>query len=418
MFAPLTNDGQAVPRRTWRWLVAFLIAVLPNLRLVKVVLRLGAKPGSRRDFAWIYMAGRSWLAGHSPYDLASLSQLRLAQDWGGVPPLFWGEHDVMLPFVYPPHWAILAVPAALLRFRVATAMWDLLSYAAFLALCALCCRLTLRRRPTFSRPLLLAGVGLCALNGGVRWSLGDCQMDLVPLLAVAGAIVVAPQPRSTVRLALLSFVALLKPQIAVAPLVYLFLREGRKGVALGALGAALISVMAMAPSGLSAFPAQYLESIRVHASQPFNAPQSFYDVAVVFDRLSPGNWALSASLLLGVGCAVGLAVVEPFASAAPMTDPLWRLAVLMGVSMAFFPQHGYGFVAYTPILILALQLRPLWLAGTVASLALIASHTKQSPPLKSWPLAGPTVCLGVLASLLFAVSCTARGPRWETRDGR
>ena len=408
---PAAPEGRGALRKKWQWIVAILIGVLPNLRLLlTVVFRLDSKPGSRRDFAWIYMAGRSWLSGHSPYDLVSLSLLRFQQDWGGTPPIFWGLHDVTLPFVYPPHWAILAIPAALLPFTVATAIWDVVGFAAFLGLCALCCRLTLRREPRFSRPLLVAGVGLCALNGGAMWSLGDCQMDVVPLLAVAGALVVAPQPKRTGLLALLSFVALLKPQIAAPALAYLFLREGRKGVTLGALAAGLVSVLAMAPSGLAAFPRQLLASTHAHEAQPFNSPQSFFNVAVLLDRLSPGNWALSASSLLGVACAVALALVEPFASASSLTDPLWRLSVLMAVSVAFFPQHGYGFVAYTPILILALQIRPRWAAAGVVLLAMLASHTKQIPLIKSWPLAAPLVCLGVLAGLLYSVQRTARVP--------
>jgi len=408
---PLADADRSPPGKKWQWLVATVIALLPGLRLLHIVLRIHAKPGSRRDFAWIYMAGRSWLSGHSPYDLAWLSHLRAGQDWAGPPPLFWGEHDVTLPFVYPPHWALVAVPAALLPFRVVTTIWDLVSFASFVGLCALCARATLRRAPAFSRPLLLAGAGVAALNGGVMWSLGDCQMDAVPLLAIAGALVVAPRPRSTLLLALLSFIALLKPQIALAPLAYLFLREGRRGVALGALAACVVSLVAMAPSGVTGFPAQYLESTRAHASQPFNAPGSFYNVAVVLDWLFPGNWALSASSLLGIACALALALVEPFASADRMSDPLWRLAVLMGVSVAFFPQHGYGFIAYTPIIFLALGIRPWWLGGTVACLALLASHTKQVPPLKSLPLSGPMVCVGLMAALLYAVTRSARAPR-------
>ncbi len=399
----MTQEPDAPTRRRavgtdLAWVGAIALLVGAHLWAAKLLLTYHP----RRDFTWIYMAGRAWWSGRSPYDLNALAELRSAQRWGRPAPTFWSAGEVLAPFVYPPHWVVFALPAALLPFTVATGLWDLVNYVSLVGTCVLCWRMSLRRVPTTSKPLLIVAIAVCTLSSGTRWSLGDNQMDLLPLLA-AGAALWACCADRTAWVALWSFVALLKPQIGLTPVLYLLLRDGRRGAALGGAAVLVISLLAMTPSGLQRFPIQALDSLRAHAALDFNAPSRFYNVAALLSPLAPGSAPATFSAVLGCAFVAILALWKPVAETEAMRDPLWRFAVLMAVSVAFFPQHGYGFAVYMPILILAVQFRPQWLGIGIALLCLVATRTFLIEPVKTWPLIGPAVCLLVLGGTVLAM---------------
>ena len=405
----MMHEPGALPRRRsagpgLAWLAAVALLVVAHLWAWKLLLTYH----KRRDFTWIYMAGRAWWSHLSPYDLNALVRLRAAQQWGRPPPYFWSTGEALPPFVYPPHWIVVALPAALLTFSVATGIWDLVNYVSLVGACLVCWRMSSQRVPAMSKPLLLAAVALCTLSSGTRWSLGDNQMDLLPLLGVAAALW-ACQTHRTAWLAIGCFVALLKPQIGLAPVLYLFLRDGRRGVSLGGVAVLVVSLLAMVPSGLERFPTQVLNSMHAHEAFDFNAPSRFYDVAALLSPLSAGSAPFAVSAFLGLGFVALLALWKPLAEAEAMRDPLWRFGVLMATSVAFFPQHGYGFAVYVPIIVLALQFRPRWLGAGVALLCLVLSHTTAYEPLKNWPLIGPAACLLVLGGTVVAM-LNASGP--------
>src|ERR1700722_15433933 len=94
--------------------------------------------------------------------------------------------------------------------------------------------------------------------------------------------------------------ALLKPQIGLPPVLYLLLRDGRRGAAFGVAAAVLISATAMAPSGLERVPGQALSSLHAHAALDFNAPSRFYDVAALLSPLATGSTPAALSAVLGI----------------------------------------------------------------------------------------------------------------------
>jgi hypothetical protein len=384
-----------------RWLAATSFVAVTHLRLLRLLVRSRSALHGRCDFAFIYIAGRNWLSGRSPYDLKSLAHARLIQDWAGNAPLWWTSKEILVPFVYPPHWAVIAAPIALLAWPVAAWLWTSVNYVAFWIVCAACWHFSLKRDPTLPRWLLLSALGLCAANGGARWSFGDCQMDLLALAGVVGA-VYAHHTRRPYWLAFFAFIAALKPQIGLCPLLFLFVRGGSKGVSFGALGVGIVSALAMVPSGLALFPAQALQSLHVHANQPWEAASQFYNTAALLSIFTARSWPLLLSPLLGLAGAAALARADRHLASELLDDPLWQLGILCALSIAFFPQLGYGFISYTPVLFVALQFKPRWLGAGVAILALLASHT---PGLDRGArrIVAPIICLAVLAGCIVAL---------------
>ena len=407
--------GQLVSKL--RWIAAAAFAAGMHIRLLHLLIRSRAAVHGRCDFAFIYMAGRNWLSRRSPYDLQSLAHARLIQDWGGNAPLWWTRKETLVPFVYPPHWAVIASPMALLAWPVAACVWTSVNYVAFWVVCASCCYFCLKRDPTLPRWLLLCALGLCAANGGARWSFGDCQMDLLPLAGVVGA-VYAYHARSPYWLALFAFIAALKPQVGLCPLLFLFVRGAWKGVSIGALGVVVVSALAMVPSGIARFPAQALQSLHLHESQPWEAPSQFYNTAALLSVLTAKSWPLLVSPLIGLSCAALLARADRHLSSALLDDPLWELGILCSLSIAFFPQLGYGFIGYTPVIFVALQFKPRWLGAGVAMLALIASQTTRLDP-GTRRIVAPMICLSVLAGCVVAFrrAMSERGARVAPESG-
>jgi hypothetical protein len=90
----------------------------------------------------------------------------LRRQWGRSAPYFWSTSEVPPHFVYPPHWVVIALPAALLPFPVATGMRNLVNHLSLVGICILCWRLSLQREPTTSKPLLLAAIAVCTASPG------------------------------------------------------------------------------------------------------------------------------------------------------------------------------------------------------------------------------------------------------------
>ena len=350
------SDDQSARWRNAAALVVCAAALLYTIWPLREAYR------SWNDFRFVYVAGLNWLRGISPYDFEAW-----VANWRGVPHDFLAGPPTQ-PFVYPPHWALLAVPLAALPWHWATRIWDVVSVAAFAATVALCG--SMLGRGSWSRPALWLLAAAATFSGVVRYALWESQMGLLPLLGVVGA-VSAWRRGSPRALAAFAFVAALKPQIAALPLLFLLLNGGHAGVLRGGLVAVAVSVAAMIPVGLSRFPAQFHRCLRLHMGAGFNQRDNFTNLSVLWAHLDGADawfWVSPALALAAIALLTMSRRRSPDGPlAAMLDDPLWLLSLLASLSAALLPLHRYDLVIYTPVFFLALRIRPLWL-----SLALVA----------------------------------------------
>jgi hypothetical protein len=390
---PIRPPLAGLPRGRERllWIAAILLV---GFGLWQVLSSLAGTVRGWNDFAFVYASGRSWIEGQSPYDVE-----RWRQHWVAIQPSFLTGPPTA-PYLYPPHWAVFAAPLALLPWPTATRVWD------FINLCALTGVLVLSLRLLGSRlaelgPRAWIAVGLALLNGAVRWSVWESQMSIVPLLGVVGAFW-ATRERRTGWLVGFAFLASLKPQIGLPPLAFLLVTGGHVGVLLAAGLAIGVSALALAPVPWAALPAQLAQCAELHLRIDYNQPDQFYGVTALFAGLDPRGHLVQPAMPFVTLVAFGLGWFRRSRRTGDPSETLVDLTLVLALTGALMPLHGYDLVLYVPIFVLCATLRPLW-AGAILTLCLLASRAPAiGARIGLHPLA-PWLTLGIAVLVLLAV---------------
>ena len=357
----------AIPAR-WHWPIAtFLMIVAVGYAFWPLHVRV--RPWS--DFGFIYAAGRTWLKGGSPYDFPTWNA-----EWAAIRPPSVVVSQPM-PYMYPPHWAPLAVLAASLPWPVASRAWDAVSVLSFLATALLSVNLLGSMGPgAIRRPGAWAAIAFAALNPAIHYSSWQSQMALFPMLGVVGAFW-AWHRKQVAWLAVFGFIASLKPQVSLPALLFLFFSGGHVGLLLGGAAAVVVGVVAMMPSGLGAVPAQVADCYARHVQIVFNAPGEFSNLLAFFPWPGGTRPFLSVSTASGMVAGVALAVAAREARRrhpALLPNSLWQLGIVTAATGALMPVHAYDLVIYTPLFVLAYELRWRWVATLVIVFSLLASR--------------------------------------------
>ncbi len=360
------------------------------------------------DFAFIYAAGHSWLDGTSPYDVE-----RWRSEWSFIQPSFVIDAPTQ-PFLYPPHWAALATPLALLPWPVATRCWDMVNVLAYAGLCVFSLRLlALHERNAWVKPEVWLFTALATFNAAVRYALWECQMAVLPAFGIVGAFWAFHHRRSG-WLVVFAFLASLKPQLGFLPLVFLLFNGAHKEVLLAGAVALLISLVAMSPISLAVLGDQLADCYQRHMSISFNAPENFFSV----EALISSHAIAERVMVIGPAAAVAFiafhAVRRRGSAVHPKVAPLWLAALTACASAVLVPLHGYDLVLYTPLVLLGYVMRPRWLGWMTVSLVELAGHTAAlSARLHSRIPLAPilTLAIGIVCAVAFSLS------RHETADG-
>jgi hypothetical protein len=356
-----------IPAR-WRWPIAVaLVAVAAAYAFWP--LHVPLRPWN--DFAFVCSAGRTWLKGASPYDFPTWNA-----EWATIRPPGALVSQPM-PFVYPPHWAPIAVLAAALPWPVASRLWDCVSVLSFAGAAWLSVKLLGSAVPAAVRqPRTWASLAFAALNPAVRYSAWQSQMALFATVGIVGAFW-AWHERRVAWLAVFGFLASLKPQLSLPVLVYLFLSGGHLGLLIGAAAAVAVGVVAMIPSGLAALPTQFRDVYALHVAVEFNGPAQFSNLPAFFPWSGGSREFLSASTAAGIAASVVLVLATRHArklDAHLVPHPLWQLGILVAMTGALMPLHGYDLVIYTPLIVLAGELRWRWISLLIVVLSLFAAR--------------------------------------------
>lgn len=214
-----------------RYLAAAIVAtLLPGLGIAALDL---IPIPAQLDFATYYLAAQALSAGQSPYVPASLDVLANRQ--GGIP---------HVAYLYPPAFAVLLVPLALLPFPAANALWFGLNLACYLAGVALLLRLL--ALPIAWRRALL---GLSLLVPALHHTLELGQVTSLLLALAAGALVILQRNRRGAEIvggALIGAAAAIKlfPLLWALPLLVRRSWFALAGLATALLTSALIGLIA------------------------------------------------------------------------------------------------------------------------------------------------------------------------------
>lgn len=310
----------------------------------------------RLDSRYIFLAGRLWTQGSSPYDASVLHAA-------------WRE-QMEIParsvFLYPPTVALIAIPVSFFRWQTARWILDALG-AACAAACLAACALLLvdGRRERLDSWRLWAGLWLAALVSATPAALFLGQPTPIALLGCLGALLCQRRgrPRAAAAFALL---ATLKPHVSLFPLLYLLLTGGARPLLAAGAAAALVSVALVAPTAGLGVVDEIAASLAAYGDWGSNAPSRLVGGYHWLGTFTPG---LPAHLLLAFGALLLAALVRwrrPERGARGEPERILWLGAPFAWPALFAPLHGYDLsvlllpVAAVPLLPwrLALLLAP------------------------------------------------------------
>lgn len=364
------------------------------------------------DAQWIYVAGRCWSAGESPYRVATFRRV-----WEDV---LTAEPVSPTAFVYPPATVGLALPLALFDWRIAKRLHDAVNVAALCVIwwagIAFLRRANSAGTRAWCAPLVIA---LSATMSAIPGVLYIGQMGLIATAGVAWAACSIVKRRS-LSTAIGCALAMLKPQLTLLPILVVFLsgrwRDRLAIVTLWILCTG-VGVLLSSPANLVG---DYRASMEQHASMEFNRPAAYDHLGGFLAAAGLINME-GAMYLLAIAAVVGMHVFD--AVRARTTDGnlgaeaarrdacslALHLQIAVVLTVALFPLHAYDWVIVLPLfpLVLCLRgqvLRILWLLGllllgrakTIGQLSFVSME-------REWMRSAPTLAaLVVLLALAVA----------------
>jgi hypothetical protein len=173
------------------------------------------------DGRYLYIAGRVWLAGQSPYSFNTFLSF-WKRDLKNSGDFYLELKEGQGAFIYPPTIAIFSLPLALFSWKNAQILLDTFNVVAFLSI--LFFAISLVRRflpPTLEPGKIWLGIGMSGFfMSAVPVTIYSGQ---TPLLATAGFLgaIYFYLCGNIVTAALFIVIASIKPQLSLLPLIYL-----------------------------------------------------------------------------------------------------------------------------------------------------------------------------------------------------
>jgi hypothetical protein len=304
-------------------------------------------PVRRLDGRALFVAGRCWLHGVSPYDPAAFARV-----WGES---LGEEHRAAFVFAYPPTAAVLAIPLALLPWPAAGGLLDVLNGVALLV-CLLACAALVRRWRGLGGVDARLWLGLAAAVGVGAVS-GTLQLGQTGLVALAGALLclVFADHESVALYAAAVVLASVKPQVTLFAVLVTFLFAGLRRIAAAAAAVAAVAVAGLALGGVLLHPLELVHALQSYRAVGANTGQELAGASALLawagiDASAP---VLAVAGLAGMGLllwadgTLGSRLRPPRAAVAPEAG-LQACALpclAFAASATFLPVHDYDAVA-------------------------------------------------------------------------
>jgi hypothetical protein len=331
-----------------RWLarpdVGLAACALAGCALVAFgIIGIGRDSVLNADMQFLFVAGRMWAHGHSPY---VLPEYRHVVD--GIAGLKTAH--VRMGFAYPPTISLLCLVLGAMSLGAANVTMVLLNLAAAMATAHFAYRLvaqsaTGRRMRESLRWATPALVFIAPFTAHIVY----CgQTTLLATAAVLAGWCYLEEERPWLAGALLA-VASIKPQIALLPVAYGLLQRGWRPVASFACAGALLITVPVSASGLWGLVREWLQSLHDYASGPIQA--------IGFQNVFGIQSLLVASGVEAPSIAwVAFAVLVALWWRRDRTSPDEVLSVLLASTCLFVYAHDYDLAALAPLFALVWRL--------------------------------------------------------------
>lgn len=295
------------------------------------------------DTGFWYVAGKCWLRGASPYDCPTF--LDTWKSELGTEPI-----GGVRSFVYPPTIAVVAIPVALLPWNVATHVFRLLSFLAYLSTCLLLSRLLGKAlSPSRYAGARWGYLALCGFLWPVAQTLSQGQTSLVVLWGMTAAVYGWSAGKRPWLIAGV-VAACIKPQLAVLPLAYIAIRGGLQPVLLASCMAGVISLAAVVPTFSRQFLSEYADSLRIHRGLWENSPLIYDSLPSLLGSTGAAGIALNTGACAALLFAAWLAMKARRDECLPQaTESIWDFCLLCVATAAMMPLHRYDMVVYVPV---------------------------------------------------------------------
>lgn len=363
------------------------------------------------DARWPFVAGKCWLDGQSPYDIAAFrAHWEASMD---VP--------YRTPFAYPPHTAVYACVLALFDWDTVARFVASLNVISVVALFYMCFSLAWPAKAASGNGVsVILGGALAALMSSIPMvmTLGQSSLMVVCCLTAAHYF---HRRGSEGLTAVCVLGATVKPQISLLPIVALLCVGPRRPILLGLALTMGIAALVYFPFGGAGDYLGSLDQWRDHPANHYEQLLGVIGLLTQSARLGP-PWPIVAGVLalaISLGILAGV-MAEPPAAAGPSqpgsppngpsrTDSDMFLLAL-GATGALSPLQVYDFVLFLPMLILCGAMsRRTWflLLPGLLCLVRIPSRAPVQPFMESdvWSTLGwmaPTLGAIYVASLFAA----------------
>ncbi len=319
------------------------VALLPILSLVAIaggtlaLVRTLLLPLPQRDFASIWLAGRAWRAGASPYSDAYMTMAE-----GLLPvtlrPWWWA---------YPPQWQGLAM-----LFSGSDVASDARAWLGFNLACLLLALIaawpTIRATAPERRSMLLAFPTLLAITEGLRASF---YLGQTSILMTLGTTLIATGTIASRRwmVAVGATILLLKPTLGLPICCVLFAAPALRVPVIAAIVtsgvAALPHILGRDPAGLVADARYFLNTAAQYGTVVFNWPANMTGLAQLASVAGLPAPSAPVATLLTAAVGVPLALLQ--ARRWP-TDEAAAFHALLA-TFCLVPLHNYDLIAACPL---------------------------------------------------------------------
>jgi Glycosyltransferase family 87 len=350
------------------------------------------------DARFWYVGGTMILNGVSPFDHQEFENYWIEQF--GEAPLYGGA------FVYPPTISLICLPMALLPWDIACWALRITSLLALMSACYLSVRLVWPNRPLTRMGIeTYFLVAACGLLGSVTQTMLQGQLVLFVMWGLVAMFYGWRWNKTPLLIA--GFVAaMLKPQIGLLPILFVFFAGGHRKIFTAILVALAVSVVATLLTPLENLPQIVQASIREHIVVEHNRPIGYDSLPALIGATAFGRTAIYCGIL--IGCFIAAWFGRQFYRSGlsrVSVHLVRRWQIILALVPAWMPLHQYDFVIYVPLVATLAALPGWWRKGTLLALIILHQRLYKVGPLINPLTDDPVTFMLHLSSLFSGLLC-------------
>jgi hypothetical protein len=246
------------------------------------------------DLAYLWLSGKAWASGISPYSADYVALGKSSLELAGVT-------ERPYAFFYPPNWSVLTIPMGLLPYSVAGPSWVILNIILVIgSQIAIFFSLKPEKR---SYLVLLAALAYCFALNGTRFNLVLGQTSILIMFALS--LLMLGIARNIFWLKCLGVVlVMLKPNVGMVLVAPMILYDYRAVIVAGAASLAMCIPALMIETPISIIH-RLSASIATYGDYPINSPQAQTGVStLIYVSIGADVSAVALSLIAALIAAI------------------------------------------------------------------------------------------------------------------